>query len=43
MKKFLCKLFGHSWRITYIYGASAHAKCKRCGETRHDLIGEFLK
>lgn len=37
-----CKMFGHRWKINYIYGASAVVTCKRCKQKRHDLISELL-
>jgi hypothetical protein len=42
INKLLCRLFGHKWRISWIHGASAIGKCRRCGEYKHALINEFL-
>lgn len=43
IKTFKCLLFGHQWRIYYVYGIRAHAKCDRCNVANDDFIDKFIE
>ena len=41
-KKLICLVRGHKWHIFYVYGARAHARCRRCDIAKDDYLGEFI-
>lgn len=43
IKKLKCLVLGHQWRIYYVYGIRAHAKCDRCAINDDDFIDKFIK
>jgi len=43
INKLNCVLFGHKWRIYYVYGIRAHAKCDRCSTSDDDFIDKFIE
>lgn len=36
----LCTIFGHKWKIFYIYNMSADFKCERCNGMTKDFAWE---
>ena len=42
INKIKCLLFGHQWRIFYVYGIRAHAKCDRCRVSDDDFIDKYI-
>jgi hypothetical protein len=41
--KLKCLVLGHKWRIFYVYGIMAHAKCDRCDATDDGFIDKYIK
>ena len=43
INKIKCLVLGHKWRIFYVYGIRAHAKCDRCFTSDDDFIDKFIE